>query len=153
MFALPELDELYVVSDIHMGGAPGFQILREGPRLGKLIQKLATTRPGERVGLVLNGDVIDSLAEDIEGYIAMDDADRMMARLYVDPTFAPVWEGLAAFVRQSGRRLVIALGNHDIEMALPLVEASIRARLSSGDETAAGQIEFATHGAGFGCLV
>ena len=85
MLALPELDELYVVSDIHMGGAPGFQILREGPRLGKLITKLATTRPGERVGLVLNGDVIDSLAEDIDGYIAMDDADRMMARLYVDP--------------------------------------------------------------------
>jgi UDP-2,3-diacylglucosamine pyrophosphatase LpxH len=153
MLALPELDELYVVSDIHMGGAPGFQILREGPRLGKLIAKLATTRPGERLGLVLNGDVIDSLAEDIEGYIAIDDADRMMARLYADPTFAPVWEGLAAFVRQPGRRLVIVLGNHDIEMALPLVEASIRSRLTGGDETASGRITFATHGSGFGCLV
>ncbi len=153
MLPLPQFDELYVVSDIHMGGAPGFQILREGPRLGKLIQTLATIRPDERVGLVLNGDVIDSLAEDIDGYIAIDDADRMMARLYDDPTFAPVWDGLAFFVRQPGRRLVIGLGNHDIEMALPLVEASIRRRLARGDDTAEGRIAFATQGAGFGCLV
>ncbi len=153
MLALPELDELYVVSDIHMGGASGFQILKEGPRLGTLIRKLATARPGKRVGLVLNGDVIDSLAEDIDGYVAIDDADRMMARLYEDPTFAPVWEGLTAFVREPGRRLVIVLGNHDIEMALPLVEASIRARLAAADDVAQGRITFATHGAGFGCLV
>src|SRR5580765_2247035 len=100
MLALPELDELYVVSDIHMGGDSGFQILRDGPRLGNLITKLAGIQPGRRVGLVLNGDVIDSLAEDIDGYIAMEDADQMMARLYRNATFEPVWEGLGAFVRQ-----------------------------------------------------
>jgi hypothetical protein len=85
----PHFDELYVVSDIHMGGPAGFQILKHGPRLGALIRHLATVRAGERVALVLNGDVVDSLAEDIDGYVAVDEAPRMMERIYRDPAFAP----------------------------------------------------------------
>jgi Calcineurin-like phosphoesterase len=152
-FILSRFDELYVVSDIHMGGPPNFQILKQGPRLGTLFQHVATVRPGERVGLVLNGDVLDSLAEDIEGYVAMDEAPRMMDRIYRDPAFAPIWDGLAAFVREPGRRLVIVLGNHDIEMVLPSVEASIRTRLAVDDDAAQGRITFATQGMGFACLV
>jgi UDP-2,3-diacylglucosamine pyrophosphatase LpxH len=152
-FILSRFDELYVVSDIHMGGPPNFQILNQGPRLGTLIQHLATVRQGERVGLVLNGDVVDSLAEDIDGYVAMDEAPRMMERIYRDPAFAPIWDGLAAFVREPGRRLVIVLGNHDIEMMLPSVEASIRTRLAGDDTAAQGRITFATQGMGFACLV
>ncbi len=152
-FILSRFDELYVVSDIHMGGPSGFQILNQGPRLGALARHLATVRPGERVGLVLNGDVVDSLAEDIDGYVAMDEAPRMMERIYRDPAFAPIWDGLAAFVRAPGRRLVIALGNHDIEMALPSVESSIRTRLAGDDDAAQGRITFATQGVGFACLV
>ncbi len=152
-FILSRFDELYVVSDIHMGGPPNFQILNRGPRLGTLIRQLATVRPGERVGLVLNGDVVDSLAEDIEGYVAMDEAPRMMDRIYRDPAFAPIWDGLAAFVHEPGRRLVIVIGNHDIEMVLPSVEASIRNRLAGDDDSAQGRIAFATQGMGFACLV
>jgi Calcineurin-like phosphoesterase len=152
-FILSRFDELYVVSDIHMGGPPNFQILNRGPRLGTLIQHLATVRPGEHVGLVLNGDVVDSLAEDIDGYVAMDEAPRMMERIYRDPAFAPIWDGLAAFVHEPGRRLVIVLGNHDIEMVLPSVEASIRTRLAGDDDAAQGRITFATQGMGFACLV
>jgi predicted phosphodiesterase len=105
------------------------------------------------VGLVLNGDVLDSLAEDIDGYVAMDEAPRMMDRIYRDPAFAPIWDGLAAFVREPGRRLVIVLGNHDIEMVLPSVEASIRSRVAKDDDAAQGRITFATQGMGFACLV
>ena len=152
-FILPHFDELYVVSDIHMGGPPNFQILKQGSRLGTLFQHLATVRPGEHVGLVLNGDVVDSLAEDIDGYIAMDEAPRMMERIYRDPAFTPIWDGLAAFVGKPGRRLVIVLGNHDIEMALPSVEASIRTRLGGDDDAAQGRISFSTQGMGFACLV
>jgi predicted phosphodiesterase len=105
------------------------------------------------VGLVLNGDVVDSLAEDIDGYVAMDEAPRMMERIYRDPAFAPIWDGLTAFVREPGRRLVIVLGNHDIEMALPSVQASIRTRLTGDEDAAQGRIAFATQGMGFACLV
>jgi len=152
-FILSRFDELYVVSDIHMGGPPKFQILNQGLRLGTLIRQLATVRPGERVGLVLNGDVVDSLAEEIDGYVAMDEAPQMMERIYKDPAFAPIWDGLAAFVREPGRRLVIVLGNHDIEMVLPSVESSIRTRLAGNDDAAHGRIAFATQGMGFACLV
>ena len=152
-FILPRFDELYVVSDIHMGGPPNFQILKHGSRLGTLFQHLSTVRTGERVGLVLNGDVVDSLAEDIDGYVAMDDAPRMMERIYRDPAFAPIWDGLTAFVREPGRRLVIVLGNHDIEMVLPSVEASMRNRLAGDDDAAQGRVSFSTQGMGFACLV
>lgn len=151
---LPRFDELYVVSDIHMGGEPGFQILREGPRLGAFIRHVAAVRPGERVCLVLNGDVIDSLAEPaIDGYIAARNAEAMMARIYADPTFEPVWSGLAEFVRAPGRHLVIAVGNHDIELALPGVMRSVREHVTGGDAAADAALQFATHGEGFSCMV
>ncbi|MCK7508687.1 MAG: hypothetical protein MZV70_34755 [Desulfobacterales bacterium] len=55
-----------------------------------------------QVGLVLNGDVIDSLAEDTSGYVAADEAETMMTRIFDDQAFAPIWDALTPnFVRQS----------------------------------------------------
>ena len=48
-----------------MGGKPGFQILRETNRLANFIRWIAKQRPDGRVALILNGDVFDTLAEDI----------------------------------------------------------------------------------------
>ena len=157
---LPTFDELYVVSDIHMGGSKDsegdFQIFNRGERLGAFARHIAELRPNDEVALVLNGDVIDSLAEDeVERYVALDadEALRMMRRLYSDPSFKPVWEGLAALVAKPKRHLVFVVGNHDIELALPVVEYSIRQQLAGGDAAAASRIHFATHGGGFGCQV
>lgn len=148
---IPSYDEIYVISDIHMGGQPGFQILKEVERLGKFINHVATTRPDERVALVLNGDVIDSLAEDINGYVATRGATQMMEGIYTE--FEPVWNGFAHLVRQSGRQLIFVTGNHDIEMALPGVERSIRSHIAGDDPALNGRITFATHGAGYTCQV
>src|SRR5262249_2337511 len=106
------------------------------PRLASFIRFLKTSRPGDDVALVLNGDIIDSLAEDsVPGYVAADveTALRMMDRIYADPAFAPVWGVLAEFVRTDKRHLIIVVGNHDIELALTPVEASLRKRLAGGD--------------------
>ena len=139
MSSQPTFDEIYVISDIHMGGAPGFQILRQVDRLGRFITHLASVRSEERVALVLNGDVIDSLAEDIGGrYVATRDAASMMERIYKN--FEPVWNGLETFVRTPGRHLVIVTGNHDIEFALPEVEHSVRQRLAGDDPSWNGAI-------------
>ena len=94
-------DELYVVSDIHMGGRPGFQILKESKRLANFVRSLGRKRPDGRVALVLNGDIIDSLAEDIGGYIAADDAVTMMTRIFNDQSLRPVWEALQVFRQQA----------------------------------------------------
>ena len=59
---IPRFDELYSVSDLHMGGAePGSQIFNSGPELAGLIEFLRA-KPG-MVALVINGDMVDFLAE------------------------------------------------------------------------------------------
>lgn len=155
---LEKFDELYVISDLHMGGKGGFQILRETKRLAGLVRWIKNKRPLGRVGLVLNGDVIDTLAEpDLSsGEYAFLDADRaedMLQRLYTDPSFVDIWAALSEFVSTKARQLIIVIGNHDIEMALPFVQASITKRLMNGDLSARSRILFTTHGAGFSCYV
>ncbi len=156
----PTFKELYVVSDIHLGGRrddqDNFQIFNRGERLGTLIRHIAGQHVDEDVALVLNGDIIDSLAEDeVPGYVALDSetALRMMEHLYQDSSFRPVWQGLAHFVQQPKRHLVFIVGNHDIELSLPVVEDSIRNHIAQAKQDAQARIHFATHGSGFACRV
>lgn len=150
---LPSFDEVHVISDLHMGGRAGFQILRETERLANFILRLAQQRPDGRLALVLNGDVFDTLAEDVIGYVAVDDAQATVDRIIQDPSFAPIWDGLAAFVKLPGRTLIIVIGNHDIEIAFPPVQRLVRSRLGGGDLAAQARIEFSAMGAGFTCMV
>jgi len=152
----PQYQELYVVSDLHMGGPSGFQIFNRGRRLAAFIDHVATQRPEGQVALVLDGDVVDSLAEtNLLDYVALDGdtAVSMVERIANDPAFAPVWDALARFVRRPRRHLAIVIGNHDIELALPIVEDWIRRRLGEDDTDARSRITFATHGGGFACRV
>jgi hypothetical protein len=81
---LPAFEEIHVISDIHMGGKPGFQILRETARLANFVRWVAAQRPNDRVALVLNGDVIDTLAEDLSGYVAVDEAEATLTHIMGD---------------------------------------------------------------------
>ena len=156
----PTYSEIYILSDIHLGGRrdaqDNLQIFNRGERLGNLIRWIAEQRIDEEVALILNGDIIDSLAEDeVSGYVALDSgtALRMMEHIYQDSAFQPVWEGLAHFVKIPKRHLVFVIGNHDIELSLPIVEDSIRYRLAEENENVQARIHFATHGGGFACRV
>jgi UDP-2,3-diacylglucosamine pyrophosphatase LpxH len=150
---LPQYDEVHVISDLHMGGERGFQILRETEKLAGFIRWVAEQKPDSRVALVLNGDVIDTLAEESGGYIAVDNAEVVVARIMADPAFAPVWASLADFVKIANRTLVMVLGNHDLEMSFPGVQRLVVERLAGDDPLALARIEFSTMGAGFSCLV
>ncbi|MBU1233885.1 MAG: hypothetical protein KKD01_00195 [Proteobacteria bacterium] len=149
----PHYDEVHIISDLHMGGEAGFQILRETEKLAGYISWVAEQRPDGKVALVLNGDVIDTLAEKNDGYIVVDHAEAVIQRIMKDPSFAPIWDALAKFVKIKGRTLVIALGNHDLEMSFPVVQRAVVKRLADTDPTARGRIEFSTMGAGYSCLV
>lgn len=156
----PHYDELYVISDIHMGGtkteAKNFQIFNRGLRLSKLINKLAKHRPDDSICLVLNGDIIDTLAEaQVSGYAALDQtiALKVLDRIYHDASFAPVWDALGEFIKQPKRHLIFVLGNHDIELSLPGLEASIRHHLAADNVDAQSRLVFSTHGSGFSCQV
>lgn len=154
----PEYDELYVISDLHMGGEKtaddNFQIFNRGQRLQGLLNRIADEPASKKVGLVVNGDIFDSLAENV-GYAALrlDQALKMMQRLYGDASFKPVWEGLARLAGKENCHLVFVVGNHDIELALPAVQDSIRKRLAQGQEVDQGRICFAAHGEGYACRV
>src|ERR1051326_1508361 len=108
----PKYDELYVISDLHMGGdKPDFQILRETKRLAAFIRWVAGQRPDGQVALVLNGDVIDTLAEDTGGYVATSNAAATLERIMKDPSFEPVWSALAGFTKKPNRTLITVIGN------------------------------------------
>lgn len=152
---IPIFDELHVISDLHLGGKTGFQICNKGLRLGRTIEKFSQAG-ARRVGLVLNGDIVDFLAED-EGtgrYLDSDGAIAKLTRIFQeDQAFKPVWDGLKKFVRRPNCRLVLVLGNHDVELALPHVREWVLDELSGGDEAARGRVLFAIDGAGFACMV
>jgi len=154
MMNLPAYDELHVISDLHMGGAPGFQILGETARLAAFVRWVRGQRPDGQVALLLNGDVVDTLAEDIQGYLAIETAVATVERIIDrDPAFSPIWDALAEFVRTKNRTLVIVIGNHDLEVALPPVQRLLVSRLAGDDPAARGRLEFSTFGAGYTCLV
>src|SRR5262245_12390862 len=119
----PQHDQLHVISDLHMGGdGLEFQILRETKRLAGFIRWVADQKPDGRVALVLNGDIIHTVAEELGGYVATSNAVATLDRIMRDPSFAHVWSALADYVHKPRRTLVIVIGNHDIELALPPVQ-------------------------------
>ena len=150
----PKHDELYVVSDLHMGGEIGFQILKETKRLAGFINWVAEQCPDGNVALILNGDIIDTLAEGaLHGYVAIDNATEVVGRIMTDKSFVGIWNALANFVKQKNRTLVCILGNHDLELAFPSVQRLIRNQLAGSDLAARARIEFSTIGAGYTCRV
>jgi UDP-2,3-diacylglucosamine pyrophosphatase LpxH len=150
---------LHVVSDLHLGGRKGFQIFDQGPVLAGLIDHLATTPAPGPVALVLNGDVVDFLAEvDLLGgekakYLDPEGAEKKLLSIMEEPAFSPVWKALARYVRTPERYLIIALGNHDVEMALPPVRARLIHELCGDSLEARARLIMAVDGTGYAARV
>ncbi len=149
----PSYDAVHVISDIHMGGRPGFQILKECKRLAGYIRWVAAQAPQGQVALVLNGDVFDTLAEENTDYVAANNAVQVVQRIMNDPSFSGIWDELSCFVKKDKRTLVFVIGNHDIEVAFPNVQRLIQWRLAGEDAVQRSRIVFSTTGAGFTCFV
>jgi hypothetical protein len=109
---------------------------------------------GGTLGLVINGDAIDVLAEETQGYVASPEDAEQAARQILDyPAFADIWQSLQDFTRSGLHQLIIVLGNHDLELAFPNVQELFLSRLAGTDEKRRGRIAFATSGAGYRCRV
>jgi UDP-2,3-diacylglucosamine pyrophosphatase LpxH len=151
---LPEFDELHVISDLHLGGdEPSRQIFNAGAEAEWLIDHLTAEPPGKRIALLINGDLVDFLAEKDAVCFDPSGAVEKLKRIAGDNSFKPVWEALKRFVQKKGRRLIINLGNHDVELALPWVRESLLRILTADDEAARGRIVLSFEGAGFLCRV
>ena len=148
---------LYVVSDLHLGGRPGappargFRINTHGPLLAEFVHRVAQQAADSDadVELVINGDIVDFLAQ--EG----PDADQPWRAFIEDPAEAvqawreihaqeqPVFDALRELRRQGGA-LTLMLGNHDVELGLPAVRAEVEAALDAG--RAAGPLHWMVDG-------
>jgi len=136
---------LYVISDLHLGGAPSigpgtdFQMCSPlgQARLAEFIRFVKEqSGPGRRVELVINGDFVDFLAEQpFSAFTLSDEMARTKLAQAIGHTQG-VWDQLAAFVKGGGC-LTLLLGNHDLELSLPGPRRELLDRLGGG-----GQVEF-----------
>ena len=159
---IPTYTHLYSVSDLHLGGYSGawgvkprdFRNFKDGPALAWLIDdvsRVADTCP--RTALVLAGDVVDFLACRNARPFDPQNALLNLKGIIADNAFRPVWEALRRFVAAGNGDLVILLGNHDVELALPHVQSYLVRYLTGGDDNARLHLILAMDGRGFRCRV
>tara|TARA_R110002096_G_scaffold16898_10_gene58020 strand:- start:30956 stop:32413 length:1458 start_codon:yes stop_codon:yes gene_type:complete len=148
----PIFDELHVVSDLHIGGVPGFQIFNQGARLAAFIRALPND-PQRAIALVLGGDIVDFLAEPNASYFDPQGAVAKLQDIFERDAFSPILPALQDFLAIPGRTLVLILGNHDVELALPPVLEWLQDTLSRGEAGVRERIVVGMNGEGYRCLV
>ncbi len=151
--SIPTFDQLHVVSDLHLGGGKGFQIFNQKDALSWFVRNTAEDSPDKRIGILLNGDVVDFLAEEPFKYLDPKGAIKKLERILVDDSFAEVWKAFMYFIQKENRFLIIQLGNHDVELALPQVQNFLRKRLCKNNQDSRGRLIFSTNGNGYLCKV
>ena len=149
----PHFDELHVISDLHFGGEhPGAQIFGSTAELSWLVDHLAAADPKRQIALAINGDFIDFLAELPSVYFDPMGAIAKLNRIMGDPSFAPVFAALTRFVSTPERTLIINLGNHDVELALPWVRERLIDAICP-DAPARARLRVVSDGTGVFCNV
>ena len=131
--------EIFLISDLHLGGMQpasadpddrGFRICTHGAELAQFVSALAD-KPSP-VELIVNGDMVDFLAEEDEGggWTAFT-SDQQAAIRKLDAIVDRERALFDAFGKllERGHRLVILLGNHDIELTLPAVRKRLAERI------------------------
>ena len=152
--SLPQFEELYVISDLHLGGESGHQIFNSGTELARLIDYLKKRLPAKKLALLINGDFVDFLAEKDAKHFDPAGAVAKLNRIATeDAAFKDVFRALKDFANTKNRRLVINLGNHDLELALPWARARLLEILTDGNEAACARVTFTFEGTGFPCRV
>lgn len=150
---IPSYRELYSISDLHLGGeAPDSQIFCQGARVRAFLDRLS--RKPESLALVIAGDLFDSLPylTGTGSYIAVDGATALVRTVMQNPSFAPVFQGLRTFLEAKGRELILLIGNHDLEIALPEAQEALLEVIAPNSD-ARGRVRFSTSGCGFRCQV
>lgn len=137
--------ELFVISDLHVGGAlpleaggRGFRINTRMAELCGFLREIAARRRrcGEPIELVINGDIVDFLAEtsphgDAHSAFVADPDEALLIFERVVQRDAAFFEALAE-LPAAGVALTLVLGNHDLELSLPPVRERLLALLTAG---------------------
>ena len=143
-----QLDELQVVSDLHLGGPTGFQIFASGSELAWLADSVRLSPAKGLAALLVNGDFIDFLAEEPARAFDPDGAAAKLSRVMADAAFKPAFDAMARLLATPNRLLIVNLGNHDLELALPWVRSRLVAALCGQDTAARARLLLVTDGTG-----
>jgi UDP-2,3-diacylglucosamine pyrophosphatase LpxH len=129
---------VFVISDLHIGGiygatgaGRGFRINTHVLELAQFIRTIAQIDPGKpSVELVINGDIIDFLAEKNptpdHWHPFTQNPEAACRKLEeIAERDRPFFDALRELL-DKGNRLTLLLGNHDIELALPPVRQKLK---------------------------
>lgn len=131
---------IFIISDLHLGGAPpdgkslGYEMCTKWARgLLVLFLEWASRERNENrdVHLVINGDIVDFLAEKPFEIFTRSDADACTKFQRILKNTEEVWNALASWVK-SGAALTLLLGNHDLELSLPGPRRMLLEKLGPG---------------------
>ncbi len=155
-----QLEELHIVSDLHLGGTKhatdprhNFQIFDRADVFSACVDRLLRERKPGQMGFVVNGDLVDFLAEPNPKCFDPFGAEQKLMDIAKRPEFVPVWDSLRKLAGTPDVTLVIVLGNHDIELALPCVRRRLLQILSNGNAEAQKRVHLVFDGTGFRCRV
>lgn len=151
-------DLAWIVSDLHIGGAPGSQMFQCGSQFKSLIDQIlkehqalrkTAGRRDAQCLLVINGDFIDFLAQKPQGLFSLNNSLSMLKSIMQEPAFLPVTKALQSFAGADGTHLVVVLGNHDLELALPDCRQEFIKKVTDGKPERRGKVELCFEGWGY----
>lgn len=155
-------DEAYVISDLHIGGAPNFQMFASSQRFAEFVaylekrltdlrrQQKARGNGDAEILLVINGDFVDLLAEQEKDYFLLRQGETLLHRILEDSDRFPlITQSLQKFVARSGAHLVVVLGNHDLELALPDCREALVQIITAGNPVRRARVELCFEGWGY----
>ena len=155
-FNPPRFDVAYVISDLHIGGKTDNQMFEAAAQFRTFIDYLLEEvgqmrgkKADAQMLLVINGDFVDFLAEPGASVFSLDNASEILDRILHRPEFLPVLEALQDFVKEPGTKLVLTLGNHDVELALPDCRQTLLDLLSDKKRDREGKIQLCFEGWGY----
>ncbi|MBL8683573.1 MAG: metallophosphoesterase [Myxococcales bacterium] len=148
---MDNFDELHTVSDLHLGGREGAEVFCSERELAALIQWAANrARGGRRVAFGILGDIVDFLSFDGSGYFNPQRAVEWLDEVATKRPTKVVFEALREFTAVADATLVLVLGNHDIELALPDVRQRLIDHCAGANEQ---RVRVVFDGTGYECRV
>lgn len=122
-----------IVSDLHLGNGGPYDVFEGGTALPELLDHLSSK---QSLHVIVNGDAVDFLMNDDPLELDKARAVRQAEAIASYPASAAV---LRAFGRvlERGGAVTIRMGNHDVELFLPEVQAVFRKALGQSADVSA----------------